>query len=213
MRSGWFLLSFLLSTFAGSYVPVQEETCKLRKDKDDIKVYACHTDTSLLKSIRAEVLIKDISIKELKDYLMDIENYVTWQYKLEEAQVLEQVNNSEVVMRTVVDAPWPVNNREVLTRMTAKTNAASTELMVEGLVIPYDYPEEKGLVRVPFSRSSWFVEQVNGNDLKVAYSLSVDPGGSLPAWLVNLAVAEAPYESFRNLKKQLSQNNRDKSGQ
>lgn len=200
-----------LPTFAVSYSFAQDEPCKLRKDKDDIKVYVCHTDTSRLKSVRAEVLIRDITIEELKTHLMDIENYVTWQYNLVEAQVLEQVNDSEVIMRTVIDAPWPVNNREVLTRMTARTNTASGVLMVEGQVIPYDYPAKKGLVRVPFSRSSWSVTQVNGNDLTVAYSLSVDPGGSLPAWLVNLAVAEGPYESFRNLKKQLSQVSADRN--
>jgi len=204
------LFWFLLSTFAASYAIAQEETCKLRKDKDDIKVYACHTDTSRLKTIRAEVLIRDITIGELKAYLMDIDNYVTWQYNLQEAQVLEQVNDSEVVMRTVIDAPWPVSNREVLTRMTARTNATASELVVGGKVIPYDYPAEKGLVRVPFSRSSWYVTQVNENDLEVKYSLSVDPGGSLPAWLINLAVAEGPYESFRNLKKQLSEARPDK---
>lgn len=201
MGYGGFLVLFFLPTFAAAQV----DTCKLRKDKDEIKVYACHSDTSRFKSIRAEMIIRDITLEELKTQLMDIKNYVTWQYNLKEAQVLERVNDSEAVIRTVIDAPWPVHNREVLTRMTASVNAASRELMVEGRVIPYDYPEETGLVRVPFSWSRWFVTELNEKDLKVKYSLSVDPGGSLPVWLVNLAVAEGPYESFRKLKMQLSQ--------
>ena len=52
---------------------------------------------------------------------------------------------------------------------------------------------------------------VNGSDLKVSYFLNVDPGGSIPAWLVNLAVAEGPYESFRNLKRQLSEVRQDQN--
>lgn len=200
-----FLLLFLLVTFATPHSFAQEETCKLRKDNDGIKVYACHSDTSRLKSIRAEMIINDVSVPELREHLMNIDNYVTWQYNLLEAQVLEQVSDTEVVARTVVNAPWPVSNREVFTRLTTETNAAGDELYVEGQVIPYEYPKQKSLVRVPFSHSTWSVVQVNGTDLQVKYSLSVDPGGALPAWLVNLAVAEGPYESFRNLKAQLGQ--------
>lgn len=211
MGYGGFLVMIFLPTFAASNALAQEQPCKLRKDKDDIKVYACHTDTSRLKSIRAEMILSDITASELKAYLMDVDNYVTWQYNLQEAQVLERINDSEVIMRTVIDAPWPVSNRESITRMTARVNEESDELKVEGKVIAHDYPPDKGLVRVPFSRSSWSVSVVNGNDLKVSYFLNVDPGGSIPAWLVNLAVAEGPYESFRNLKRQLSEVRQDRN--
>jgi len=33
--------------------------------------------------------------------------------------------------------------------------------------------------------------------------MRIDPGGSLPVWLVNMAMAEGPYLTFVNLKKQL----------
>lgn len=191
-------------TIAAGYAFAQEEVCKLKKDKDDIKIYACHTDTSRFKSIRADVIIRDVSIGELKAHLMDAENYVTWQYKMEDSRLLQRISDSELIMRTVVDAPWPVNNREVITRLKVSVNKAGTELAVEGKVVAHEYPPEKGLVRVPFSRSHWRVNAINGNDLKVEYFLTVDPGGSIPAWLVNLAVAEGPYESFRNLITQLS---------
>ena len=31
--------------------------------------------------------------------------------------------------------------------------------------------------------------------------MEIDPGGYVPAWMVNMVAAEAPYESFRNFKK------------
>lgn len=187
MRFVRFFLLILPPTIAAGYAFAQEEVCKLKKDKDDIKIYACHTDTSRFKSIRADVIIRDVSIGELKAHLMDAENYVTWQYKMEDSRLLQRISDSELIMRTVVDAPWPVNNREVITRLKVSVNKAGTELAVEGKVGRH-----------------WRVNAINGNDLKVEYFLTVDPGGSIPAWLVNLAVAEGPYESFRNLITQLS---------
>jgi hypothetical protein len=200
-----FILHFVgcvMLTFAGFCTSAQHETCTLKKDKDGIKVYACHSDTAQLKSVRAEVLLENTTLELLKAHILDIENYVTWQYKMLKADVLESVSDSEVIMRTVVDTPWPASNREVISQLMAKENALGV-LEITGKVIPYDYPPEKGLVRVPFSESAWTVTEINGTDLKVQYVLRVNPGGSLPVWLINLAVAEGPYQSFRNLKAQL----------
>ncbi len=35
------------------------------------------------------------------------------------------------------------------------------------------------------------------------YTLRMDPGGDIPAWLFNLFVTKGPVESFENLKVQL----------
>ena len=40
--------------------------------------------------------------------------------------------------------------------------------------------------------------------IKVEYTIRLDPGGDLPAWLFNLFVTKGPAESFENLKLQLN---------
>jgi hypothetical protein len=64
-------------------------------------------------------------------------------------------------------------------------------------------PVKEGFLRVPFMHGHWNVKSLENNALQVEYILQIDPGGSIPVWLVNLAMAEGPYISFRNLKKQL----------
>ncbi len=59
------------------------------------------------------------------------------------------------------------------------------------------------LVRVPFSEARWEVAMVNNKDLSIQYFLRIDPGGSVPTWLVNMAMAEGPYVTFKNLRAKL----------
>ncbi|MGZ3767902.1 MAG: START domain-containing protein, partial [Mucilaginibacter sp.] len=44
---------------------------------------------------------------------------------------------------------------------------------------------------------------VGADQIKVEYTIHVDPGGYLPAWLVNMFATEGPLQIFRNLKTEL----------
>jgi hypothetical protein len=41
--------------------------------------------------------------------------------------------------------------------------------------------------------------------VNVEYTLFADPGGSVPAWLINLFITKGPMESFKKLKEHLAQ--------
>jgi hypothetical protein len=74
---------------------------------------------------------------------------------------------------------------------------------IDGPVVANYVPEKKDIVRVKNSFGKWVLTpQKNG--VRIEYTLETDPGGSLPAWLVNLFVAKGPHETFVKLKKQLA---------
>jgi hypothetical protein len=60
--------------------------------------------------------------------------------------------------------------------------------------------EQKGFVRVPASRALWIIREKTKNHLEIKYTMQIDPGGDVPVWLVNWVCAQAPYQSFKNLK-------------
>ena len=65
-------------------------------------------------------------------------------------------------------------------------------------------PKNDDFIRVPFSGVIlWRVTQGTNNKLKVDYTFSLDPGGSLPSWLVNATMAIGPYNSFMKLRELL----------
>jgi START domain len=199
MRSKFFFL-LLIGWVYGNTLFAQD--CTLKKVKDGISVYTCESKESKRKSIRATLTLKGKTLQELVTLLDNIDDYKNWQYKMIESSILQRINDREVIYRTVVEAPWPAANRELIVhkKVTMDTEAHTLTIVVEDS--DYPYPEDSDLVRVPYQVATWKVTAVN-NDLKVDYTLDVDLGGSIPAWIVNLGIAEGPFHSFGKLKKKL----------
>ncbi|MFN5169975.1 MAG: START domain-containing protein [Cyclobacteriaceae bacterium] len=180
----------------------QAPPCDLKRDRDGVRVFTCKVPGEKFRSLRAEFTLENFSLSQLETWIRDVPNYVNWQYNMTEAEILEEVSPDALIIRSVVDAPWPVENREMITECVFDhSTPGALRIMVKS--IPHDYPTSDDLVRVPYSLAQWNVTQTGG-DLAVVYSLEIDPGGSVPPVLVNLAMAEGPHHSFRDLKKLLA---------
>jgi hypothetical protein len=196
-------VKLLLSILLIFCIPAVNPTdCKLKRDEDGVKVYTCKAEGAKLKSLRAEFFLKGVKIDELETFLMDVKGYTSWQYNMIESTVIKKVSDQDVIYRTEVEAPWPVENRELIVRYTSQrdTIKQTMDIVIEN--IDMQYPRKDDVVRVPSSYATWRIS-THGNDLKIEYALRIDPGGSVPAWLVNIAMADGPHHSFRNLKRML----------
>lgn len=61
---------------------------------------------------------------------------------------------------------------------------------------------KQGVVRVAVNTGSWLLEPLaDGVKTRATYSLFIDPGGSLPAWVANKANSSAVPELFAALRK------------
>ena len=198
-----FLFSFLFLIIHSLPSAGQTQRCDLKKDKEGIKVYTCPSDTSKFRSLIAEFVLEDITFVELKIFLWNVDNYVNWQYNMTEATLLKKVDEQSIIYRSEIDAPWPVQNREMIVQLSVNQTLGPDQLAFSMHTVSIDYPLNKDLTRVPFSQATWTVNRVK-NKLFVTYQLNIDPGGYIPSMLVNLAMAEGPYESFYNLKKLLA---------
>lgn len=176
------------------------QPCKLRKDADSIKVFVCHVDTSKFKSIRAEFLVR-CSTSELIRHVTDIAHYPNWQFNTAKASIIKIVHSNEIIYHTYIDAPWPVEDRDMTVRM--KWLVSDSVTIITANSEPELLAQEKDFIRVPFSHSTWTIHPMANGQLRVVYEMLIDPGGHVPAWLVNWVCAQAPYESFRDLRKRI----------
>ena len=131
--------------------------------------------------------------------MFNVPNYLKWQYDAIEASMLKKISDDEMIYRIVIDAPWPVTNRELIVKFATEIRDDSHANFYINTV-KSDFPVNEDLVRIPYSQASWTVTRVN-NDLYVIYKMNIDPGGYVPPMLVNIAMADGPHESFRSLKK------------
>lgn len=196
----------LLSVLSFARLAFGQNDCELKKQKDDLKVYTCSTAESKLKVLKAEMTLENVSLKEFEGFLRNINNCVKWQYNTNEAGLLDE-RDGVIIYRTVIEAPWPVSNREMILELSSSFDSVKQELNVLSRSIEYEFPKSDDLVRVPFAVGKWRVFSMK-NYLKVEYFLQIDPGGSVPIWLINLAMAEGPYNSLANLREELTRKHR-----
>lgn len=178
-------------------VAVAQTDCELRRSDNNIFVYACKVSESKLKAIRANFFLPTTA-SVLAGHILNVEKYTEWQYNIIKAEVLEVISDLELIYHAEVKAPWPVSNRDLVVRLKI-TQDPQTNVMTFSIVSIPDYiPPRKGIVRVPRSEGKWTITPVT-DGLKINYSFLVDPGGSLPSWLLNLSIAEGPHKTFSNL--------------
>jgi hypothetical protein len=97
-------------------------------------------------------------------------------------------------------APWPVSNRDLVIHLTAFTDSITGICNITAISEPKLKPLVKGKIRIPRSVSKWKLIAINKQTTRVIYTLDIDPGGSLPSWLVNFASIEGPYLSFLKMR-------------
>ena len=177
--------------------------CKLDKDRDGIKVHICSTKGKDLKSVRVVFIARNATIAELERIIDDVPGFVNWQYQVIEASILERKGADEMVYRTRLSTPVLIDDREMIVRLKKSKDPNVRRLDITIVNDPFPYPESEDLVRVPFSKTTWTIIALSENSIHVTYTISMDPGGVLPTWVVNEALTVGPFETFSNLKKML----------
>ena len=96
-----------------------------------------------------------------------------------------------------------MKNRDFIVRLKVTQDAKTKVVTVEGENKPSFLPEKKNIVRIQQSYSKWIIVPQPNGQVKIEYVLQVDPGGLVPAWLINLFATRGPFESFKNLRLQV----------
>lgn len=163
----------------------------------DIRVFTREVANSPLKEFKGVTHVT-ASTSALVALLKDADAATEWMKDVIHYEMLEQVSETESVIYTINKAPWPVTNRDLVTRsiMSQDENKVVT---VQITAEPQGKEVNEDYIRIPELTGFWkFIPQENGV-VEVVYQVHANPGGSLPTWLVNSIVIETPLETLTNL--------------
>ena len=195
------LLTCMVMVFLSATVFSQNDWV-LKQEKEGIKVYTKNLENSAFKAVKTVCTI-DASLSVLTAVLLDINSTTDWVYSTKSARLLKQPSPSELFYYSEVAVPWPVNNRDFIVRLKVYQDAKTKTVTVDGENKPALLPEKKNVVRIQQCYSKWVIAPLANGQVKIEYVLQVDPGGMLPAWLINLFATKGPFESFKNLREQV----------
>jgi hypothetical protein len=195
------LLPLLFFIITGTVAFAQTDW-KLKSTSDGIKVYSSTVTNSKFKALRVECNF-EATLAQIVTVLLDVKTCTEWVYHTKSISLLKQPSPSEVYYYSEVSLPWPTSNRDFVAHLMVSQDADTKVVTVDGPAVNGLVPFKDGIVRVTDSKGKWVITPISKNEIKVEYTLHVNPAGSLPAWLVNLVASEGPTQSFKALKLQL----------
>lgn len=184
------------------HVAWAQKTWKLISEKDGIYVYTQNLENSKFKAVRA-VCTVDCGITRLSYVLMDVSNTRDWVYATKVCKLLKKMSPTDIFYYSEVELPWPVSNRDFIIRITLTQDPKTKIARIVAENHPEYVPEKKNVVRIPKSSGNWILTPLSDGRTKVEYIIHVDPGGSVPAWMVNMLADVGPHSSFSKLKKEV----------
>lgn len=182
---------------------------ELKMNKEGITVYTKNLENSPYKAIKTVCTIKS-SMSRLTAVLLDIENSADWVYSTKKCSVLKVSSPTDLTYYSEIAVPWPVSNRDFIIRLKVSQDEKTKVVTVLGENKPTYLPENKNVVRIQRSFSKWLITPLPNGLLKIEYLLEVDPGGIIPAWLINMFATKGPFETFKNLREQVKKPRYDK---
>jgi hypothetical protein len=177
---------------------------KLIKEKDGIRVYQSVVTYSNYKSIKVECTLEG-NYDKLTAVLNNVSGHKEWVYHNKTAYVVKQVNPHEFYYYTEASLPWPMSNRDALVHLKMDRDSLNRFLKITSVSVPDYISEKSGKVRVTKSTISWNVTMPTTKTISIVYIFEAEPGGSLPAWVVNMFADKGPYETFKKLGEILKQ--------
>jgi len=188
------LLATAVMGFAGTALA---EEWKLEKEDDGVKVFLSPVAGSKYKAYRGVVDIK-ADVAKINALQEDVAGSCKWIHACAEMRLLKtEGDNSWTYSK--IDMPWPVTGRDVVIHVTTE-KTADGGLIRHLKAEPTYIPEEKGEIRVPKLIGEWKLVPKGAGVTEVTYQVQTEPGGSIPSWLANSFVVDAPMNTLKGLR-------------
>jgi hypothetical protein len=194
---------FVVQSVVGFAQQESSDQWKLKKEKNGITVFTRLMEGSKFKEYKS-VCELSATPQQLHDLLLDVKTYTKWMDRVIHAEIVETNGEDVFYVYSEVKVPWPFDNRDQITKSVVKRDTVTGAIAIEVTIIPDYMPEKKGVIRLPSGRGSWvFTPKENG--MTEAYHwFGGDPGGNIPAWIMNMFLVEGPYNTMMGMQQMIS---------
>jgi ribosome-associated toxin RatA of RatAB toxin-antitoxin module len=174
----------------------------LQREENGITIYTRPVPNSGIREFKgiAEV---DHNAKMILALLRDIDRFKTWFPNTPESKLVER-DGDVSVQYSVMDAPWPVSDRDNVLRSVTSHDDETGQIQIQVAAAPDAYPEQPDRVRVKKAKGSWILEPLSELKTRVTFQMHLEPGGGIPEWLTNARVVDSPFEALTNMREVLS---------
>tara|TARA_B100001146_G_C16193185_1_gene440196 strand:+ start:1327 stop:2022 length:696 start_codon:yes stop_codon:yes gene_type:complete len=164
----------------------------IKKTNDSVNISIKELDNSDLYAIKVDKTI-NIEPEQITDVIMDVKNYNSFlsNTKYLKSQVIEQNNTDLIGYQYIRINLLFFDDREYFFRMSRKgiADQDSTTMCFWKLLEPFDnnrtIKSNEDITYIEYGAGIWKSEHISPGKNKISYSLYMDPGGSIPDFIVD----------------------------
>ncbi|KUL31552.1 START domain-containing protein [Chlorobium limicola] len=171
---------------------------EFRVEHKGIRIFSSKVKNSDVLGFKGETELP-VTFKKLISLFYDTENYHRWVHQLAEMDVLEKNDCLEYVVRQVINAPWPLQKREMIVR-TGLTQAGDNAVAVTMTGEPDYRPLNPKYHRVRDCKGLWIFTPSENGRVNITFIMHVNPGSDVPSPVSNTAMFEVPFYSLHNMR-------------
>ncbi len=177
---------------------------KFIKETEGIKVYFRASEGSNIKEVKMQTTF-DAKLSAVVECLKDVNAYPKWVYKATYSTTLFKYDEHDVVYYNFIDFPWPMQDRDIAVQSKI-TQDVDSKVVTSVSHAKWDAtPFKKDVVRIQDFRSKWTLKPLPNGKIEGEYVFRSNPGGNIPAWMVNLGLDEGPLKTLKGFKALLQQ--------
>jgi len=190
----------LITAFINLSWTEKQSDWKLIKDENGIRAYTREVVGSDVKQVKVKTTLKS-TLGGLVAIVKDVTSHKRWIYKCKTAKSVKVISDTEYYYYNEAEAPWPVSNRDIITHAVITQDPNTKTVTITSTGKPNFIKKIEGIERIQKLNAKWeFTPKANGF-VDVSFYMLIDLGGSLPSWIINMAIADGPYETVYNLRK------------
>lgn len=199
MKSIFLTLFCLLTVFYSD--AIAENTWKLEKDKDEIKIWTRKLDNSNLKECKM-VAIVNSNLDKVLSIFTNYKYYDKIMYKTKPGSVklIKKVSEDDFYVYMIATAPL-VKDRDIVIHFTFKRNQPNGAVLVNLDANDWNLvPQNDNCVRITNMKGIYRFTPLKNGKVEIFHQSYSYPGGGIPEGLANFVVTDAPYSMMIKLR-------------
>ncbi len=199
------LLILWLSSIPAVLLAESGEDWTLRKEKNGIQVYTKKRAESNIYKYKVKTQI-NASIQKVYEQVIDFKENLKYMELVDSLSFLNHREDISYINYMRFDMPWPVTNREMVMEMAVHHHEDSIRLVSNDL--PGYAEQNKNYIQVEDFSEEWVIKSnENENITQITIEGWVNPGGDIPAWIVNLFSVRTPFLFISGILSEIKNNN------
>lgn len=170
------------------------------KETDGIRVYKRTEPGFSVKAYRCETEFQG-DLNKVVQLITDVEKFDDWDDKISELAVVEESEGKYFKYCLTYDLSWPLRDRDLCIEAHISHEPATGITRVTARAAPDLQPLHPDRTRIVDYWQSWVVEPIDSGKIHLILEGFADPAGSIPSWVINMALTDSPLRSVTEVRK------------